>query len=248
MKANQLSKNAFNMHTQMHNLFFVKEEQIQNAQILLTGPEFHHIKNVLRKRPGDTIYFTDGKGKRYHTVIEQILQNAMVIKILEEELIPRQNPLKLYLGIAPLKGGRTDFIIEKGTELGVSGFIFFLTQYSVVKNLTQPRLEHFKKIALAAMLQSQQYYMPEVSFVDDIQKEFNKYDLIVVGDRTGKDKLQPGLQNILLLIGPEGGFSPEEQKTYSSYNARFISFSPNRLRSETAALAGIVNIYNYYNQ
>ncbi|MEO0191055.1 MAG: RsmE family RNA methyltransferase [candidate division WOR-3 bacterium] len=236
------------MNSEIHNLFFIKEEQIINSQILLTGPEFHHIRNVLRKKTGEIIYFTDGKGSQFKTIIEQTLQNAMVLKLIEKVKIPPSNSLKLNLAMVPLKGGRTDFIIEKGAELGVDKFILFISQFSSIRTITQPRIEHFRKIALSAMLQSQQYYLPEIIFAKDIQKEFSNYDLVVVGDRDGKDKVMPGVQNILLVIGPEGGFSPEEQKTYSSYNARFISFSPNRLRSETAALAGIVNIYNYYNQ
>jgi|UniRef100_A0A7C6EHC4 16S rRNA (uracil1498-N3)-methyltransferase len=234
------------MNNSPHNLFFIKEEQIQNSEILLTGPEFHHIKNVLRKKPGEIIFFTNGAGKRYKALIEQILQNAMVIKIKEEENIPRHNKINIDLGIAPLKSGRTDFIIEKGTELGVSKFIFFISKFSVINNLTPPRIEHFKKIALSAMLQSQQYYLPDIIFVKDIQKEFLNYDLVVVGDRDGKDKIIPGVQNILLMIGPEGGFAPEEIETFSKNKVKFIPFSTNRLRSETAALAGIVSLTTYY--
>ncbi len=236
------------MNREFHNIFFVKDEQIQNSQIILTGPEFHHIKNVLRKKVGEVIYFTNGKGKVYKTLIEQCLQNAMVIKIINEISVPKPNSLNLALGITPLKSGRNDFIIEKGTELGVQKFVFFASQFSVIKNLTRPRIEHFKKIALSAMLQSQQCYSPDIIFVDDIERELSNYDLIIVGEKDGKDKIPPGVQNILLLIGPEGGFSSEEIEKFSKNNARFISFSKNRLRSETAALAGIVNIITYYSQ
>ncbi|MEO0122686.1 MAG: RsmE family RNA methyltransferase [candidate division WOR-3 bacterium] len=229
-----------------HNLFFIRDEQIQNNQILFTGPEFHHIKNVLRKKTGEIIYFTNGKGKSYKAIIEQILHNAMVIKVMEEGTVPRRNKINIDLGIVPLKSGRTDFIIEKGTELGVNKFIFFISKFSVIRSLTPPRIEHFKKIALSAMLQSQQYYLPEIIFVKDIQKEFSNYDLVVVGDRDGKDKVMPGVQNILLVIGPEGGFSPEEIETFLNNKVKFIPFSINRLRSETAALAGIVSILSYY--
>ncbi len=229
-----------------HNLFFIKDEQIQNNQVLFTGPEFHHIKNVLRKKPGEIIYFTNGKGKRYKALIEQMLHNAMMIKIIEEEIMPSHNKISIDLGIVPLKSGRTDFIIEKGTELGVNKFIFFISKFSVIKNLTPPRIEHFKKIALSAMLQSQQYYLPEIRIVEDIKKEFVNYDLIIVGDREGRDKIMPGVQKIFLMIGPEGGFAPEEVETFLNNNAKFIQFSTNRLRSETAALAGIVSITAYY--
>ncbi len=234
------------MNDSPHNLFFLKENPDPNSPILLTGPEFHHIKNVLRKKTGETIYFTDGKGKRYKAIIDQALQNAMVIKIIEEEIIPRHNKINLDLGIVPLKSGRTDFIIEKGTELGVNKFIFFISKFSVIRSLTPPRIEHFKKIALSSMLQSQQYYLPEIKIAQDIQKEFSNYDTIIVGDKEGRDKFVPGVQNIFLIIGPEGGFSSEEIDIFLNNNVKFIPFSKNRLRSETAAIAGIVSIISYY--
>lgn len=234
------------MEKELHNLFFIKKEQINNSKIILTGPEFHHIKNVMRKKSGEMVYFTDGNGNQYKVEIEQTLNNAMVMRILEERIIPQEKLINLDLGLVLLKTGRTDFIIEKGTELGVRRFIFFTSQYSVIRNLNQPRLEHFRKIALASMLQSQQYYLPEITFSEDITKEFVNYDIIIVGDKQGKDKIKPGIKNILLLIGPEGGFSPEEIDKFNKNDVKFVSFGSNRLRSETAALAGIVTITSYY--
>ncbi|MEO0184388.1 MAG: RsmE family RNA methyltransferase [candidate division WOR-3 bacterium] len=236
------------MSEELHNLFFIKEDQIQNSKIILTGPEFHHIKNVLRKKSGEAVYFTDGKGNQYKTEIEQTLHNAMIIKVIERKLIINEKPVNLDLGLVSLKTGRTDLIIEKGTELGVHKFIFFVSQHAVIRNLKPPRIEHFKKIALSAMLQSQQYYLPDIVLVDDIIKEFANYDAVIVGDKDGKDRMMPGVMNILLLVGPEGGFSPQEISAFLNNKAKLVSFGRNRLRSETAAIAGIVNILSYYNQ
>ncbi len=233
---------------EIHNLFFIKEDQVQNSQIILTGPEFHHIKNVLRRKPGEIVFFTNGKGFRYVTIIEQIMPNAMILKVMEMKQMPEQRMINLDIGLVPLKTGRTDLIIEKGTELGVRKFIFFISQYAVIRTLNPPRLEHFRKIVRAAMLQSQQYYLPEIIFVEDIGREFKNYELVLLGDRNGKDKLVPGVKNILLLIGPEGGFSPEEIMAFSKNQVKSICFSNNRLRSETAALAGIITILSYYTQ
>ncbi|MGB9720973.1 MAG: RsmE family RNA methyltransferase [bacterium] len=236
------------MAEELHNLFFIKEEKIQNSKIILTGPEFHHIRNVLRKKSGETIFFTDGKGHQYKTAIEQTLHNALIMKVLEKKKIIQERTVNLDLGLVSLKTGRTDLIVEKGTELGVRKFIFFISQYAVIRNLTPPRIEHFKKVALSATLQSQQYYLPEIILTDDITNEFANYDLVLVGDKNGKDKMTPGVMNILLLIGPEGGFSPQEILTFLNKKAKLISFGRNRLRSETAALAGIVSIFSYYSQ
>ncbi len=236
------------MNSEIHNLFFIKEGQIQNSQIIMTGPEFHHIKNVLRKKSGETIYFTDGKGNQYKTEIEQTLHNAMVLRVLAIEQVPMEKSVNLDLGLVSLKTGRSDFIIEKGTELGVRKFIFFVSQYTVIRNLNLPRIEHFRKIAQSAMLQSQQYYLPEIKYADDIIKEFSHYDLVIVGDKEGRDKITLGVKNILLIIGPEGGFSIQEVENFRKNQARLVSFSAHRLRSETAAIAGIVTISSYYSQ
>ncbi len=194
------------MSEELHNLFFIKEEQIQNCKVILTGPEFHHIKNVLRKRSGETVHFTDGKGNQYKTAIEQTLHNAMIMKLLEKKHIVNEKSVNLDLGLVSLKTGRTDLIIEKGTELGIHKFIFFVSQHAIIRNLNIPRIEHFKKIALSAMLQSQQYYLPEIVLVDDIIKEFANYDFVVVGDKDGNDKIILGVMNVLLLFGPENSF------------------------------------------
>ncbi len=236
------------MEKEPHNLFFIKKEQIDNSKIILTGTEFHHIKNVLRKKSGETVYFTDGNGNLYKTEIEQTLNNAMVLHLIETKKIVQEKTFNLDLGLVLLKTGRTDFVIEKGTELGIRRFIFFISRYGVIRNLNQPRIEHFKKIALSAMLQSQQYYLPEIVFTENIIKEFTNYDLVILGEKEGKDKISLGVKNILLLIGPEGGFAPEEIDDFCKNNVKFISFSKNRLRSETAALAGIVTITSYYDQ
>lgn len=236
------------MEKEPHNLFFIKKEQIDNAKIILTGAEFHHIKNVLRKKSGETVYFTDGNGNLYKTDIEQTLNNAMVLHLTETKKIVQEKTLNLDLGLVLLKTGRTDFVIEKGTELGIRRFILFISRYSVIRNLNQPRIEHFKKIALSAMLQSQQYYLPEIVFAEDIIKEFANYDVVIMGDKEGKDEISPGAKNVLLLIGPEGGFSQEEIEIFRKNNVKSVPFSKNRLRSETAALAGIVTITSYYDQ
>jgi 16S rRNA (uracil1498-N3)-methyltransferase len=71
---------------------------------------------------------------------------------------------------------------------------------------------------------------------------------VVVGDKEGQDKITPGVKNILLIIGPEGGFSTQEVENFRKNQARLVSFSTHRLRSETAAIAGIVTISSYYSQ
>jgi 16S rRNA (uracil1498-N3)-methyltransferase len=150
----------------------------------------------------------------------------------------------------PLKGHRNDFIIEKGTELGITKFRPFFSRFSVIPHLSVQKLNRFKKIALSAMLQSQQYYMPDVMFMKDFHdviKTFTHFDLVLVADRNGIQTMPLSARSILYIVGPEGGFCQHEIAHMKNNGATMISLGSHRLRSETAALCGITKILTTYN-
>ncbi|GAG97523.1 unnamed protein product, partial [marine sediment metagenome] len=107
---------------QPHNLFYIPPEEMQRTEIIIDGQELHYIKNVLRKNCGDIIFFTDGRGARLTAKIISITKSAVRTKIVEKEYIKRNNIVGIELAFVPLKGHRNDFIIEKGTELGIIRF------------------------------------------------------------------------------------------------------------------------------
>jgi 16S rRNA (uracil1498-N3)-methyltransferase len=238
-----------NKNTEPHNLFYTPPENIQDDEVTIDGKEFHHLKNVLRKKLGDTIFSTDGRGNKYKSEISQIKKSIIKAKIFEKEHIKEKNIANIKLAFVPLKGTRSDFIIEKGTELGVKEFIPFISNFSVITNLSQIKIKRFKKIAISAMLQSQQYYMPKIiarNSINGLLGEFKNFDLVLVANKDGNSKIPPSAKSILFIVGPEGGFDASEIELFKNNSAILLSLGPNRLRSETAAITGTVKILTAY--
>jgi 16S rRNA (uracil1498-N3)-methyltransferase len=234
-----------------HNIFYIPPQFFRAGQVTIEGPHLRHIKNVLRKRTGEQITLTDGQGNHYGVELGDARRGKATAKIVHKKLMPRKCTVDLTVGFAVVKGLRNDVIIEKGTELGVSRFVVFLSRYSVIKHLSEQRINRFKKIAASAMIQSQQYYLPEVLFapnIEEIAQANSCYDRILVADPSGKAAVPTGARRILLLIGPEGGFAQSEKDSLVKQSARLLSLGPTRLRSETAAIAAVSKILTVYGQ
>lgn len=230
----------------IHNLFYIPPEKIIDDKIAIEGKELHHIKNVLRKKVGDTIFLTDGEGHRYKVSITQISRSLINAEILDKVHIKRAMIVALTLAFVPLKGLRNDFILEKGTELGVRRFLPFKSIFSAIPTLNSTtKLIHFRNVAISAMLQSQQYYIPEIIYqneFDNLLKYFSNFDCVVLADRNGKQQIPSGAGSILYIVGPEGGFDDSEIERFTEKDAQLLSLGRTRLRSETAAIAGIIKI------
>jgi 16S rRNA (uracil1498-N3)-methyltransferase len=232
-----------------HNLFYVPPEKLTGDSLVLSGDEFHHLKNVLRKKTGDALILTDGLGFRIEARIRKADRREIIARVLKREPVGPVITTTLDLAIAPLKGTRTDLIIEKGTELGIRRFILFTSQNSVVKELTGSKIERYRKIALSAMLQSQQYFLPEFFVpgrMTDLLSVVPSYDSVLVADPSGSSNIPTGKEKTIFIVGPEGGFTDHELNALLHAGARSVSLGRVRLRSETAALAGIVKIQSCY--
>ncbi len=233
------------MKSHIHNLFYTAPEKIFADEIIIDRKEFHHLKNVLRKKIHDTVFVTDGKGSRYETKITQITGAQIRAEILSKVYIKRKSVIDLALGFVPLKGLRNDFIFEKGTELGVRTFLPFISRFSVVPRVGPTKLNRFRNIAKSAMLQSHQYHMPEIIFQKDVKslvKNATDFDCVFLADKRGKAVMPSDTKSILYIVGPEGGFDDSETELFKKSGARLLSLGVNRLRSETAAIVGIAKI------
>jgi 16S rRNA (uracil1498-N3)-methyltransferase len=151
----------------------------------------------------------------------------------------------LTLAFVPVKGLRNEIIIEKGTELGVTKFLPFKSEFSEIPALSSTKLRRFRNIAISAMLQSQRYNTPEITYQDDINTfvaSFGKFDCVLLADKNGKPNIPSKAGSILYIVGPEGGFADSEIEQFKKNGAQLLSLGPTRLRSETAAIAGVVKI------
>jgi 16S rRNA (uracil1498-N3)-methyltransferase len=232
-----------------HNFFYIAPQKISKSEIIIDDEEFHHIRNVLRKKPNDFIYLTDGNGFSYQTRIVQITKSQIKAKILKRQFHKKENIVDISLAFTPLKGSRNDFILEKATELGVVEFLPFISKFTVVSRLSPTKLKRFDKVTKSAVLQSRHYYMPKIRCQKDLNSlvgRFEKFDTVIVANKNGLSTTPLNSRSILYIIGPEGGFEDSEIKFFQSKGARLLSLGMNRLRSETAAIVGIVKILTVY--
>ncbi len=198
---------------------------------------------------GDELHLTDGKGYFYTARITQDDPKKCGFEIVEKKQIPKRK-YQIHIAIAPTKNAdRMEWFVEKAVEIGVDKITFFQSKNSERKTIN---LERVEKIAISAMKQSQQAWLPSIKGVlafKEIIKDLTAQKFIAHVDSQNpvhlKNVTKPN-DHYLVLIGPEGDFSLEELELASQNNFQKVSLGSNRLRTETAGLVAceIMNIVN----
>ncbi|UCC12044.1 MAG: 16S rRNA (uracil(1498)-N(3))-methyltransferase [candidate division WOR-3 bacterium] len=215
--------------------------------IVVRGPEVHHIRNVMRKTLGEVLMLTDGRGHTYRARIDSWNKTSIKVRVVDREFHEQEQQTDIACAFVPLKSTRSDFIIEKCTELGVSHFYTFVSRRAVVRRVSRARVEHFQRLARSAMLQSRRYYLPDITVcadTDQLTKHFRGYDLVLCADAHGKKDIPCGAKKMLYIVGPEGGFDDRELTLFKKHGVHFISLDDHRLRSETAAIVSAVKLFD----
>jgi 16S rRNA (uracil1498-N3)-methyltransferase len=220
------------------NLYY--QPQLAEGFYQLDPDESQHAIKVLRHAVGDEIPVTDGKGNLYQCRITSTSGKTCSLEIIEQRKINKPNHF-IHIVLAPTKSSdRTEWFVEKCVELGIQKISFINTQHSERNKIN---LERVTKVAIAALKQSGQVWMPEiegmVSFRDVLNTSADQKFIAYAG---GKES--PSLQSIgqknksyLVLIGPEGDFSDPEIMAAHQASFQTISLGPNTLRTETAGVA-----------
>lgn len=208
---------------------------------VLPESESRHCIQVLRKTAGDTLLVGNGKGEKAEATIVKANPKACELNLSKSEFHTHTWKGKVFLAIAPTKNlDRMEWLVEKATEMGCNGFYFIRTARTERNQINVERLE---KVALAAMKQSGQYWLPEIHWVDKLEKfPFSDFSNHWFGDLSSHshssfDQKENGSH--LFWIGPEGDFTPAEWGLLREKGALGISLSSNILRTETAGLAAV---------
>lgn len=217
----------------------------------LPEEEAGHCLRVLRLGLGDEVMLTDGKGFFYKAVISAATGKRCQVKVVEK--IEQEKFWKghLHLAMAPTKNmDRIEWFAEKATEIGFDELSFLNCRFSERKVIKTERIE---KIVVSAMKQSLKARKPIVNEMTDfakfMQRDFQGQKFIAhcyEGEKPLlKEVLKPG-EDALVLIGPEGDFSPEEVQKAEALGFQPISLGKSRLRTETAALVAVhmMNLFN----
>ncbi len=214
---------------------------IQSNEYQLTEEESKHCVKVLRLKEQDTVYLTDGVGGFYHAIITEANVRKCQVEVYQTYKEYGKRNYHLSIAIAPTKNiERFEWFLEKSTEIGIDRIIPIISQQSERKLIKPDRL---KKIIIEAVKQSKQAYLPELEalykFNEFIKMPFDGKKLIAYCSESSrkylKDTIEPG-QNTLILIGPEGDFSPGELETAWENGFVGVSLGNNRLRTETAGV------------
>ena len=237
--------------------FFVEEEQVHSDSISITGGDVNHIKNVLRMKNGETIRVSSKSGQAYFCHISSILDDEVIAAIdsADETGTELDNHIVLYQGLP--KGDKMELIIQKAVELGVSEIVPVAMKNCVVKldeKKAAKKLQRWQAIADSAAKQSKRTVIPTVVTYKEALKIASELDITLVPyeNERGMDatreimgQLKVG-QTIGVVVGPEGGFAPEEIALVDE-NATMhrISLGRRILRTETAGLAALAMlVYN----
>jgi len=216
----------------------------------LTGEQTHYVKDVMRLKIGDKLSIFNSQGE-WNAVIEFYEKNRAKIKIMEK-VRDKDNEKNIWLAFSPIKQNPLNFVIQKGTELGVQRFIPILSERTVVREIN---IERIKKIIVEASEQSNRISVPEINKPELLKiflSTFPKKGTLIFCDINSnqnnlKNILEKNIDNpICILIGPEGDFSENERKMIIDLNQTYsISLAKNILKAETAALSAIT-IVNYH--
>ncbi|NLZ95213.1 MAG: 16S rRNA (uracil(1498)-N(3))-methyltransferase [Bacteroidales bacterium] len=203
--------------------------------------ESRHCARVLRKKEGDSLFITDGKGYFYRAKLLQANPKSCIVAIEEELPQVKGWDFKLHIAFAPTKKlDRMEWFVEKATEIGIDRFTPLHCRFSERKHINATRLE---KIMVSAMKQSQKCRLPQfdemIKFEEFIEQPFSGQKFIAHCYNSIKNNLTELCKkntDTLILIGPEGDFSEEEVAKSIEHGFTPISLGESRLRTETAAL------------
>lgn len=227
--------------------YFLLNNQFFDGYALISGQDYHHIKNVMRFKMGDEVTVVDEDGHGYLGKIAEFTNQSVKIELIEALLLDSVSS-KITIAQAMIKRDRFEWFLEKATELGTHAIIPTLFEYSIIKidedNETK-KIQRYQTIVKEASEQSRRLLVPKIHNVHKLsQISYDDYDKILIcyEGATKDDSLSSvakkltSQMNILVIIGPEGGISPKELTMLKNKGGIICSLGKRILRSETAGL------------
>ena len=236
--------------------FFVAGTHAVEETVAVADADAHKIRDVLRLRAGDEIDVIDSSGTVFRARLNRV--DGRVDATLERpiELPADTDALTIDVAQGIPKGQKMDFVVEKLTALGVSTIIPFTSERAVVRDPGDAKLERWRRLAQTAAQQSGRRTIPAVAdplAFDDVLERYGRYDVVLFpwevaaggpALRETLPSLVTGARRVLVVVGPEGGFSHVEAERARDAGAQVISLGGRILRTETAALV-VVTILQY---
>jgi len=238
----------------MHR-FFIPPEWLMGDEVCFTGPLAHQIGRVLRMRPGEGVIFLDNSGWEYPAELVEVGRQVRA-RVTGRHLGLHEPHVKITLCQAILKGDRFEWVLQKGTEIGVVEFVPLLSDRCVAGNLesAKARFDRWQKILLEAAEQCGRSKMPQLRpvllFAQACEQVGRESLRLFPYEGEREQTLRPLLHppagsrpfSVTLFIGPEGGWSPGEVIVARRYGLVPVSLGRRILRAETAGLVAATAI------
>jgi 16S rRNA (uracil1498-N3)-methyltransferase len=226
-------------------------QTIVKPQVHIQGGEARHMLRVLRMKEGDSFILFDGSGTDYPCRIERAGGDELIASVGEGIRSDREPAVCITLYQAVLKKDNMDLVLQKGTELGIAGFVPLLSARCVKRPDDPGKMAvHLEKTAREAAKQCGRSQMPDIGKLielNELKEHIKKHELMLLAYENEEVPLKAKLagrdfSDIGIIIGPEGGFEPEEVKALADAGAAVCGLGKLTLRAETAAIAAVAMI------
>ncbi|MCF6092861.1 16S rRNA (uracil(1498)-N(3))-methyltransferase [Microaerobacter geothermalis] len=241
--------------------YFVKPEHFKGNHVNIDGEDAHHIIRVMRFQPGESLIICDGVGNCFQAQIVHIHKEQVECRLVHPIKQSSELPVEVTIAQSLPKGDKMEFVVQKGTELGAHSFIPFISERSIVRlegKKEDKRLGRWFKIAKEAAEQSHRFKIPYIYPVcnwKELLVRGKEYDSVFLAyERSNQISLYERFQKIsvgskvLIIIGPEGGFTESEVSQAEKEGCHTISLGPRILRTETAGLYVMSAISYHFEQ
>jgi 16S rRNA (uracil1498-N3)-methyltransferase len=231
------------------NRFFIAALSIEGDRIRLSPEQSHQVCHVLRLRPGDTIVVLDDSGTEYDVTLTAVSRTQTLGQVTSRRRAPGEPAAEVTLFQSLLVREKFEWVLQKGTEVGVTQFVPVLTERSLVrtKTIEQNKLDRWQRILTEAAEQSHRGRIPQLEPIlpfDQALLRLRDFDrFLIAAPSDGATTLRDALQGITrspasvaVMIGPEGGFTEEEVARVGDKGVVPISLGSRILRTETAAI------------
>lgn len=233
--------------------YFIPRAGWENDHVTITSEDVHHITRVMRMNVDNHIICCTPDGQAAECIITHISDDVVHAKVESWLKENKELPVNVTLVQGLPKGDKMELVIQKGTELGAYAFVPFEAQRSIVKwdlKKAKKKIERYQKIAKEASEQSHRTVIPKIypmHNIHEILATSHSFDVKIIANedeaKTNRFRslgdlvrpIQPG-QQVLVVIGPEGGFSEEEIERFKEFDFISVRFGPRILRTETASL------------
>lgn len=232
--------------------FLVAPEQWQEPILKLSPTETHHLARVLRLPVGSVVEVTDGQGRRGRAEIVSLTPSEASLRLVAEIPEVTESPLAVTLAQALCRADSFDLIVRQATELGLQRLLPFFAARSLIRpeSWRPARMQRWQRLAREALKSSERRQLPLIEAPVDLATVLSQPEPVKIMFWEEKRRMLEGggaplpekQGGVLLIIGPEGGFTPAEVEAAQEAGCRILGLGPRRLRVETAAVAALAII------